>query len=178
MITFHRVLLAALGLAGAAVGSQAPAFSDQYLQSLGGRLDQARLHAARIAEAAEDQDLSVDAYVGRFAASEDPAVQGQARIIESALEDAVRLDADYQRLAAAGPGLRPLLVLGQLDTAVARATARRFTPASPFSLAGLMFAAAGGCLFLASYFGGAAGLARWRRQRTKGEATAGDERHA
>jgi hypothetical protein len=153
--------------AGALLVSQAPAFVDHYLQSLGGRLDQARLHAARIAEAARESGLALDAYLARLAGNEDTAVRAQARVAAAALEDAETLSAAYSALTAGAPGLRPLLLVPHLDGAVAQATAARFSPALPLSVAGLAYAALGG---LAGFLVYAAVRRLWRAGRRR-EAT-------
>ena len=132
------------GGAGALLVSQVPAFADHYLQSLGGRLDQARLHAARIVEAARDSGLELDAYLARLAENADPAARAQAGVAAAALEDAERLGAAYSALSAGAPGLRPLLLVQHLDGAVARATAARFSPGLPLSGEGLLYAVLGG----------------------------------
>lgn len=178
MISLRRACLALLAIGGAALGSQVPAFSDQYLQSLGGRLDQARLHARRITETARDQGLTVAAYKARFAASADPVVRAQARVIAAALEDAKRLAAAYKRLVEASPGLRPLLLLGRLDRQVAAATARRFTPAAPLSFDGLLFAALGAVLALAGFLATAVGVGRLRRMELERAAAQSGGGHA
>ncbi|MEJ2027599.1 MAG: DUF2937 family protein, partial [Limibacillus sp.] len=62
------------GGAGAAASSQFPSFYAQYLQSLGGRLDQARLQAGRLEALAAELGLSAEAYVSRLKASPDVTV--------------------------------------------------------------------------------------------------------
>ena len=52
---------------GAGLLAQFPAFFQQYLQSLGGRLDQAELQEARVLAAAERHGLTVEGYLTRFA---------------------------------------------------------------------------------------------------------------
>jgi hypothetical protein len=154
--------------AGALLVSQAPAFADHYLQSLGGRLDQARLHAARIVAAARDSGLAPDAYLARLAGNEDAAVRAQAGVAAAALEDAEQLGAAYSALTAGAPGLRPLLLVQHLDGAVARATAARFSPALPLSAEGLIYAALGGLAGFLIY----AAVRRMWRMRARREATA------
>ena len=155
------------GGVGTLLLSQVPAFADHYLQSLGGRLDQARLHAARIVEAARDSGLELDAYLARLATDADPAVRAQAGVAAAALEDAERLGAAYSALTAGAPGLRPLLLVQHLDAAVAWATAARFSPGLPLSGEGLVYAVLGG---LAGFLFCAAVRRLWRA-RPKVEAT-------
>ncbi len=129
--------------AGAALAAQFPAFFDQYLQSLGGRLDQARLHARRIREAAGDNGLELTAYLARLAENPDPVARAQGEVAGAALADAERLAVAYSALTEAAPAIRPLVLVQNLDAAVAGATALRFAPAAPLSAEGLIYAAAG-----------------------------------
>lgn len=164
MIVFRRlpqVLCAALG---GLLTSQFPAFFDQYVQSLGGRLDQARIHAARIAEVASEQGLSLEAYIRRFADNIDPVVRSQADVMASTLADEARLSTAFAVLTQAPAGLRPFVLLRHLDLDVAAATADRFTPAVPLGLEGLVYAVIGILLGLAALAGGRI-LARNLRHR-------------
>lgn len=146
--------------------SQFPAFFDQYLQSLGGRLDQARLHAVRIEDAARRNGLDVESYLARFAESNDPAVRAQGEVAAAALADAERLSSAFAVLANALAGLRPLVLIRHLDADIAAATAARFAPAAPLSAEGLIYAALGALLALAGLkgIGTAANRARRRLQ--------------
>jgi len=156
-----QILAAALG---GLFTSQFPAFFDQYVQSLGGRLDQARIHAARIAEVARDQGLNVEAYIRRFADNADPVVRSQAEVMASTLADESRLGAAYAVLTQAPAGLRPIVFLRHLDLDIASATADRFTPAAPLGLEGLLYLVIGALLGLAVLAGGRT-LARHARRR-------------
>lgn len=171
------ILAAALG--GLLI-SQFPAYFDQYVQSLGGRLDQARIHAARIAEVARDQGLGVEAYIQRFADNADPVVRSQAEVMASTLADESRLSAAYAVLTQAPAGLRPVVFLRHLDLDIAAATADRFTPAAPLGLEGLLYLGLGALLGLAALAGGR-GLARRTRRRLAARAAKphpGDSEHA
>lgn len=174
MIPFRRLPQILSGLLGAGLFSQFPAFYDQYVQSLGGRLDQARLHAARIAAAAREQGLSVDAYLRHFAENSDTAVRPQAEVMAAALADTERLGTALQVLTHAHLGARPLALLRHMDPDVAAATAERFAPAAPLGLEGVIYAGLGALLALALFQGGRS-LARrlgqregWRRGRRNG----------
>jgi hypothetical protein len=162
---FHRVLSGIAAASGAALTTQFPAFFDQYLQSLGGRLDQARLHAARIQEAARDNGLELAAYLARLAENADPVVRAEAKVAGAALEDAERLAIAYSALTEAAPAIRPLVLAQHLDAAVAQATALRFAPAAPLTAEGLVYAATGALAGFALYLG-ARRMTRRRRTNT------------
>ena len=154
MIPLRRLPQALSAAFGGLLASQFPAFFDQYLQSLGGRLDQARIHAQRIAETARDQGLSLEAYLRRFADNADPVVQSQAEVMASALADEARLSQAYAVLTQASAGLRPVVLLRHLDADVAAATAERFVPAAPLGLEGLVYLGLGALLGLVALQGG------------------------
>jgi hypothetical protein len=159
-------------VAGAVLVSQFPAFFDQYLQSLGGRLDQARLHAGRIATAARESGLEIAAYLARFAESSDPAIRAQGDVTAAALADAERLNAAYGVLANSATGARPFALMRHLDGDVAAATAERFAPAAPLTLEGLIYAALGALLTLAAIHGIGV-VSRRVRQRRRGTGLTG-----
>ena len=164
MIAIRRLPQGLAAALGGVVTSQFPAFFDQYLQSLGGRLDQARVHAARIAETARDQGLSLEVYIRRFADNADPVVRTQADVMASTLADEARLSQAFQALSQASVATRPFALLRHLDADVAAATAERFTPAAPLGLEGLLYAGVGALLGLAALAGGRS-LAREARRR-------------
>jgi len=164
VIAFRRLPQGLSAALGGLVTSQFPAFFDQYLQSLGGRLDQARIHAARIVETAHDQGLSLEAYIRRFADNADPVVQTQADVMASALADEARLSTAFQVLSQASVGTRPFVLLRHLDADIAAATADRFMPAAPLGPEGLLYAGIGALLGLGALAGGRS-LARRARRR-------------
>ena len=68
-----KLINGAAAVLGAALFSQFPAFYQQYLQRLGGGLDQARIAVQRIEEVARSLGLTVDNMVERFMMSRDAA---------------------------------------------------------------------------------------------------------
>ncbi|MDX1576171.1 MAG: DUF2937 family protein [Kiloniellales bacterium] len=174
MIPLRRLPQGLAAAFGGLLASQFPAFFDQYLQSLGGRLDQARVHAQRIAETARDQGLSLEAYIGRFAGNADSVVRSQAEIMASALADEARLSQAYAVLTQASAGLRPFVLLRHLDADIAAATAERFVPAAPLGLEGLAYAGLGALLGLLALQGGRR-LAHQARHRLGRQTSEGPE---
>ncbi len=163
--------LAAVG--GAGLTSQFPEFYQQYLQRLGGRLDQALVQEARIYEAAQSQGLSVADYLARFVQSADPVFQAEGKVIQAALADAEALRVSLLALADASVLERPITLFRYLDHSVLTATFDTFKPALPVTTEGLTYAAIGMLLgLLALAFGERSGKAvkrRWlqRRQRRR-----------
>lgn len=133
--------LAAIG--GAGFCSQFPEFYQQYIQRLGGRLDQALVQEARIYEAAQSQGLTVPEYVDRFLQSEDPVFQAEGELLLQTLADAEHLRAALLELANASPLERPVTFFQHMDADLFRATLEAYVPAMPVSVEGLTYAALG-----------------------------------
>lgn len=159
--------VAAIGGAGAL--SQFPEFYQQYLQRLGGRLDQALVQEARIYEAAQGQGLTVAEYVARFLQSGDPVFRAEGEILQATLRDATGLREALLALSNAGVLERPVQLARYFDADLADATFAAFNPALPITAEGLTYAAIGmlvGLLLLAfTERGGRAVKRRLRRRR-------------
>lgn len=151
-----RALGAMAALAGAALVSQAPAFADQYLQRLAGRLDQARFDVARIEQAARAETMTLGDYIAAFTTSANSAHRRQGRILQDQVADRTRLEAALAALREARPWQRPLRLVSHGDGATARATLADFAPALPLGPSGLLYALGGALLGL----GVKAGMAR------------------
>lgn len=128
---------------GAAALSQFPEFFQQYLQRLGGRLDQAAIQRDRIVAAANEHALPVSDYLRRLLDNADPVVRSEGANAAAALADAARLTAAHDALAAASAWERPLAFVHSFDPDLARATGERFVPAVPLSPESLLYAGVG-----------------------------------
>lgn len=163
-----------LCVVGAVLFSQIPEFIQQYLQRLGGHLDEARRQLGHFQEIATKAGLTLDGLMARSQGSPEPTVIQLGRLIR---DTASRVDA----LAAAEAGIRsaslfsrPLVFLRHLDLSIARATWAIFKPAVPTTVEGLVYAGLGVLLMLAFYYGGVKYPVRraWRR-RTERRTLAG-----
>jgi len=113
---------AAAGGAGGLTLSQAPAFTNAYLQRLGGHIDEARATVERVRSG---EVLPWLAESGRERALDELSIRlEQLEALRSALLDAPAL-------------LRPLRLLTEADWSIARNTAEAFVPAVPLSPAAL-----------------------------------------
>jgi hypothetical protein len=128
---------------GAAALSQFPEFFQQYLQRLGGRLDQAIVQRDRIVAAANQHSLAIQEYLRRLVDNPDAVVRSEGANAAAALADAARLTAAHDALVAAGPWERPLAFARGFDPDLARATWERFIPAVPLSPESLLYAGMG-----------------------------------
>lgn len=163
-----RILSAGCAAVGAGSFAQFPEFYQQYLQRLGGRLDQARLDLKRLMEDAAILGRSVEAYIQELFASGTEAAEFAARREQERLDGARELEQAYQALSQAGPMERPVAFLRHVDPEIAEATWAQFAPAVPVTLEGFAYAAAGLLLGLLVAATGSLGRRRamgWIKQR-------------
>ena len=160
---------------GAVVCSQLPEFIQQYLQRLGGHLDEARRQLEQFQTVAAKAGLTLQQLVANSLASTEPTV---ARLGGVMRDTAARVDA----LAAADTAIRhasmftrPLVFVRHVDLGVARATWTIFRPAVPTTAEGMIYAAVGVLLALALYHGAVKFPARryWRRRAERRARVAG-----
>lgn len=165
MLTRAFRILAALF--GAVLLSQFPAFYDQYLQRLGGRLDQARIENARLVEAARLENLSLDAYVAVFLNGAQSPVRRQGRLIQTQIRELTDLETAFAALRDAPIASRPLRFAAHAETDITRAAWHDFQAALPLGTEGLAYGFTGllGGL-LGARLTGRAVSAALRRRRT------------
>jgi hypothetical protein len=163
----RRFVTGFVALAGAAVFAQFPAFYGDYLQRLGGRLDQARVQVERLERAARAENMDLIGYVEVFLASARSPVHRQGNVMIEQIADFERLRGAAAALGRAPVLARPWRFAAHLDGELARATLGDFTPSLPLGLEGLLYAAAG-LLAGLGLVGGArhAGPALRRRRRS------------
>jgi hypothetical protein len=137
-----------LAVAGAFLFSQAPEFFQQYLQRLGGHLDEARRTLAQFERTADAAGLTLERFIAQTAANADTAVARLGPVMRGALDRVQHLDAAYTSLREATAWTRPFAFLRHLDGSIARATWADYRPAMPTTLEGLAYAAAGMLLFV------------------------------
>jgi hypothetical protein len=142
-----------LCIAGAFVFSQAPEFAQQYLQRLGGHVDEARRALAQFQQTAAQSGLTLPDFIARTQANTDPAVAKLANVMASAVTRVETLEANQAAIQNASLWTRPLVLLRHGDPDIARATWSIFKPALPATAEGLVYAALGLAVFLILYHG-------------------------
>ncbi len=178
MAVIGRIADALAGTAGAALLAQFPAFYQQYVQRLGGRLDQALLAVERLQEAAKEQGLSLSGYVRYFLEANDPVFRREGQNLVATLTEAQDLKEAHTALSEASPLSRPMVFLDHLDPDLVRATFDRYLPALPLDSEGLVYAAIGlvlGLVLLASCQGCGRLVTRPLRRRKRNEGNLGGE---
>lgn len=162
-----------LCVVGAVLFSQVPEFIQQYLQRLGGHLDEARRQLEQFQTVAAQSGLTLDQLVARNQGGGEPITARLGQVIQ---ETVARVDA----LAAADAAIRqasmlsrPFVFLRHLDFSIVHATWTIFKPAVPSTMEGLVYAGSGVLLALAFYHGGVKPVVRraWcRAERRVGAA--------
>lgn len=123
--------------------SQAPEFMQQYLQRLGGHLDEARRHAAEFQRVAAQSGLTIEQLMAKTSANADAAVARLGGVMRAAVERADALAGAEAALRDASLWTRPFVFVRHLDTEIARATWTVFRPAVPTTTEGLVYALVG-----------------------------------
>ena len=133
-------LVAILGALGF---TQFPAFYQQYLQRLGGRLDQSRLDMERLLADARAAGQSLEEHIAALTASDlSEARQAGERELDR-IDSAEALQSAYEALSLARPFDRPTLFAKHFDPEVARTTLNAFEPAVPATPEAMVYGAAG-----------------------------------
>ncbi|WP_282609621.1 DUF2937 family protein [Pelagibius sp. Alg239-R121] len=141
-----RIVYLTAAAAGGSTTSQFPEFFQQYLQRLGGHLDQAALQADRIKEAAIAEKLPLKEYLDSFLTSQIPAHRRQGEILLQELADVDRLRISLESLTQSPVWQRPFIMASQAEADILEAAATAYKPAVPITPEGLAYAAAGAFL--------------------------------
>lgn len=157
-----------LCVVGALAFSQAPEFMQQYLQRLGGHLDEARRQLEQFRAVAAASGLTLDQLASRTGHDADAGVARLAEVIHGAVARVSTLSADEQAIRSAPIAARPFVFIRHADPAIVRATWHVFRPAFPTTLEGLTYAIIGIVFLLAFYHGAVKWPVRraWRRRRS------------
>ena len=164
-----------LCVVGAILFSQLPEFIQQYLQRLGGHLDEARHQLEQFRAAAAKSNLSLDEFITRTLGSAEPAVARLGGVMRETVARVDELAAAEAAIRQASLFTRPFVFLRHLDFSITRATWSVFRPAVPTTLEGLVYAALGVLLALAFYHGAVkAPVRRALRRRAEQRALAAE----
>ena len=143
-----------LCLLGAILFSQIPEFIQQYVQRLGGHLDEARRQLAQLRDIASQTGLTLDQLAARTAADPDLAVAQLGTHLHRVGARVHDLGAAEAAIRGASIWTRPFVFARYADPAIARSTWAVFKPAVPTTIEGLVYALAGVLFMLGLYYGG------------------------
>ncbi|KUF12017.1 DUF2937 family protein [Pseudoponticoccus marisrubri] len=140
------MILRALTLAGAVTGaaglSQFPEFSQQYMQRLGGAVDELSRQVTRYERQAEELGMEMPAMLDALA-EEGPLARQQSANMWSDIRRHERLQAALAALEGAGPFMRARLATHMGDRDIAERALEAYKPALPLTFEGAVFAGTG-----------------------------------
>ncbi len=178
----HSLLTAGDGLIdrllcvlGAVLFSQFPEFIQQYLQRLGGHLDEARRQLDQFRDVAAKSGLSVQQLAAQSQASPEATVARMGVVVHDSIARVDTLAAADEAIRNASVFARPFVFLRHADLSIVRATWSIFKPAVPTTIEGMLYAACGVLVILAFYHGAVRYPVRrlWRRRAERRAAIAG-----
>lgn len=140
-----------LCVVGALVFSQAPEFMQQYLQRLGGHLDEARRQLAHFQQVAAQSGLTLDRLISQTTANSEPTVAKLGGVIRETATRVDTLATAHDALLHASLWTRPFVFLRHMDSGIASATWTIYQPAVPTTIEGLIYALAGMITLLLLY---------------------------
>jgi hypothetical protein len=149
----EKIIDRALCVIGAVGCAQLPEFMQQYLQRLGGHLDEARRLLESFTKVARESGLSLSDYIARLLANQDVAVVKTGAVIRDLAARVDELAAAESALRGATVWTRPWVWMQHLDGGIASGTWQVFRPAVPTTLEGLVYAGIGVVLALTIYHG-------------------------
>jgi hypothetical protein len=142
-----------LCLLGAVGFCQLPEFIQQYLQRLGGRLDEARRQLAQFEAVAAQSKLTLAQLIERTSANTDTAVARLGNVMQGAIDRVAELSSAEAAIRNASLWQKPYVFFTHLDRSIASATLEVYKPAVPTTTEGLIYAAAGMIMILGVYHG-------------------------
>ena len=149
----ETVLDRILCVLGAVTCSQIPEFFQQYLQRLGGHVDEARLQVDHFRDAESRSGATLDELVRIAAQNPNASVAQLGRVIDAAVARLGVLVQSEAALRDASAWTRPFVFLRHVDLEIARSTWSVFRPAVPTTLEGGAYALAGMVAALGLYHG-------------------------
>ncbi len=157
-----RSFVFVFGLAGALLAAQFPAYSQQYLQRLGGAVAALDKVVADFDASAAREGLTRDGALAQMQGT--PFVAARRADMQRTFARHARLHADLAHLTGQGPFMRAYYAARLTDGEIARGTFAAFRPALPLSFAGACFAGFG-FLFTTTVLNLLCSLWRPRRRR-------------
>lgn len=139
----RRILSIFGGLALGLALSQFPEYAQQYLQRLGGAVDELRIIADDFDHAATTAGLTRTEALGRYAGSADTFLVDRGLSMAATIARYEHLSAMLQRLQGANAIERFTLLPDFLDTDIGARALENFQPAVPATMEGLAYAGGG-----------------------------------
>lgn len=157
---------------GALAFSQAPEFMQQYLQRLGGHVDEARRQVSQFRQAAQQSGVTLDQLITQTNATANPAVAKLGAVMSDSTARLATLESSQAAIAQASVFERPFVFLKNVDANIAQATWNIYKPALPTTAEGAIYAVVGMMILLCLYhllfrYPVRAGYRTWKRRRVE-----------
>lgn len=138
--------------AGALIFMQIPAFMVQYLQRLGGHVDELKILTAKYRAAAADNGRTLDEYIQLHIQSGVKEFASTGRLMTENIERLNFLSNAHKEISAA-TGIKKFFVfIRHSDIDIIRGAYSDFVPGISFSLDSAIYAVAGIAVFMTVYF--------------------------
>lgn len=132
-----------ISILGAVVMAQFPQFFSQYLQRLGGHLQEIRRTINRYEQAAESLGISFEEFLSQHLTAEERVFQISGEVIVGLISRFENLQNSFSQLQQAGPFTRWIIFFQEVEWEIARQTLNFYTPGIPTSIEGIIYAFSG-----------------------------------
>jgi hypothetical protein len=130
-------------VAGALLFIQAPEYLQQYLQRLGGHVDELGIQIAKLTQIAGSTGKTLEAYIQKFVTSGDLDYAYQGQLLQNLIDKHEKLAKSLYEIQHASSLERGVKFLFYIDPEIARATLNNFVPGVTLSLEGLIYGLVG-----------------------------------
>ena len=141
----------AVAASGAVIFMQIPAFIAQYIQRLGGHVDELKLLIGKYKAAAADNGRSLDEYIQLHIQSGVKEFASTGKLMTENMERFNFLSDAYQQISGAAGIKQFFLFIRKSDMDIIRRTFSDFVPGISLSFDSLLYAAAGIAVFMSFY---------------------------
>jgi hypothetical protein len=131
------------GLVGAVLLSQFPEFFQQYVQRLGGRLDEATAQVQALDRRAAEAGKATPDYIRGFLFHDEPNVRREGLALQALVQRRIALAEAYGSLQGADRWWRGGQFVRSLDWDIAASTLGAYRPAVPVTAEAAVYAGAG-----------------------------------
>lgn len=140
-----------LAAAGALIFMQIPSFMIQYVQRLGGHVDELNEIVKKYKAAAAENSRPLEEYIQLHIQSGVKEFASTGRIMSENIERLANLKESYELLSSSSGINKFLLFIRKADSDIVKGTYRDFTPGISFNIDSLIYAAAGIAVFMSLY---------------------------
>lgn len=142
----------AVAACGAIVFMQIPAFIVQYIQRLGGHVDELKLLIGKYKAAAADNGRTLEEYVQLHIQSGVKEFASTGKLMSENIERLNFLSDAHQQISGAAGIKKFFIFIQKSDMDIIKGTYTDFVPGISLSLDSIIYAAAGIALFMTLYF--------------------------